>query len=81
MSLCGCKVNASSEGELPPLFAAIGYGQREMANTLLSSSADVCQLYGDFSSTVLHYAIERKQPQMVRSHFNLTVCKYLFISA
>eukprot|EP00656_Telonema_subtile_P006109 TRINITY_DN12805_c0_g1_i1.p1 TRINITY_DN12805_c0_g1~~TRINITY_DN12805_c0_g1_i1.p1 ORF type:complete len:586 (+),score=121.94 TRINITY_DN12805_c0_g1_i1:165-1922(+) len=63
----GAPVNAANESELPPLFAAVGAGHQGICTTLLEAKADPCQLYGDFSSSVLHYAVERKQPQILRS--------------
>eukprot|EP00658_Telonema_sp_P-2_P025522 TRINITY_DN20282_c0_g2_i1.p1 TRINITY_DN20282_c0_g2~~TRINITY_DN20282_c0_g2_i1.p1 ORF type:complete len:324 (+),score=74.90 TRINITY_DN20282_c0_g2_i1:131-1102(+) len=61
----GAPVNASDENELPPLFAAVGAGEESVCTTLIQAKADPCQLYGDFSSSILHYAIEKQQPKLL----------------
>jgi ankyrin repeat protein len=57
----GAPVTSASAEELPALFAAVGSGSLEVVNLILEASADVEQRYGDFNSTVLHYAVEKKQ--------------------
>ena len=57
-------VNPNGEDDTPPLFAAAGRGHRSTCSILLQAKADINAAYGDFGISILHHALDKKQPQL-----------------